>query len=308
VLADGTTRCKTAPMWLIAAPWSIGLRPPSPGHEPGTWLAPRTLMAAGVESRLQPVETVELPHPPYRFSAQPGTRIRNGVTIREHSLLLADAVGRAVDAGAVPVVLGGDCSLILGCLLGARRGGRTGLLHVDGHADFVAHPGDDPGRLGAAAGMDLAFATGRGESLMTHWPDLDGPLVADDEVVQIGDREDTDETPFPRFAAPKVLEFGVAAVAQEAWGHLAANGVQRAWLHVDLDVLDQSVLAAVDSPGSPGLTFDQLVELVAALCRGGRCLGIDVTIYDPELDPDGAYLPDIVDTVTKVATTVAAQH
>jgi arginase family enzyme len=32
----------------------------------------------------------------------------------------------------------------------------------------------------------------------------------------------------------------------------------RAWLHVDLDVLDRSAMPAVDSPGTPGLTFAQL--------------------------------------------------
>jgi arginase len=59
-------------------------------------------------------------------------------------------------------------------------------------------------------------------------------------------------------------------------------------------VLDQTVIPAVDSPGSPGLDFVQLAELLSRLVTGGRVIGPDVTIYDPELDPDGSYLPGIV--------------
>jgi arginase len=69
------------------------------------------------------------------------------------------------------------------------------------------------------------------------------------------------------------------------WG-----GLDRVWLYADLDVLDQVVMPAVDSPGSPGLDFAQLAELLSRLL--GRVIGLDVTIYDPELDPAGEYLPE----------------
>lgn len=44
--------------------------------------------------------------------------------------------GEVLDAGDVPIVLGGDCSILLGNLLALRRRGRHGLLFIDGHADF----------------------------------------------------------------------------------------------------------------------------------------------------------------------------
>jgi arginase len=140
---------------LITAPSSLGLRPEPPGHEPGAWRAPDVLLAAGLAGRLQAARVVELNHPRYAFQAQPGTRIRNGHTLRAYSLALADAVTTALDAGRFPVVVGGDCSVLLGCLLAARHGGRCGLLHVDGHRDFL-HPNnyDTTARLGSAAGMD----------------------------------------------------------------------------------------------------------------------------------------------------------
>lgn len=294
---------------LIAAPSNLGLRPPSPGREPGTWRAPHALLSAGLASRLAPVRTVELARPPYDFERQPGTGIRNGRTIREHALMLADAIEAGLSAGRFAVVLGGDCSLLLGCLVGARRGGRCGLVHVDGHSDFF-HPGnyDVESRLGSAAGMDLALATGRGEPLLTRWPDVGTPLVADDDTIQIGDREAEEaratggaalDPSITQFTIQETLRRGVAEVCQSVVERLEQRGLDRVWLHVDLDVLDQGVLPAVDSPGSPGLDFAQLADVLSRLVGTGRVIGLDVTIYDPELDPGGEFLPGIVDCLAR---------
>jgi arginase family enzyme len=49
--------------------------------------------------------------------------------------VLADAV-TAVLEGEFPVVLGGDCSIVLGAMLALRRRGGYGLLYIDGDADY----------------------------------------------------------------------------------------------------------------------------------------------------------------------------
>jgi arginase len=292
---------------LIAAPSSLGLRPDAPGTEPGAWRAPGALLSAGLAARLNAVGVTELEHPRYEFEMQPATRIRNGLSIREYSLTLGDAVGMALNARRFPVVVGGDCSVLLGCLVGARRGGLCGLVHVDGHCDFF-HPAnyDTSSRLGSVAGMDLALATGRGELLLTHWPHVGKPLVADDDVVQLGDRETETsamdgswgtvlDTPIRQLTVRQILGLGVEEVAGRVAGRVAARGLGRVWLHVDLDVLDQDVMPAVDSPGSPGLDFPSLAELIAALVAATPVIGVNVTIYDPDRDPVGRYATQIVD-------------
>jgi arginase len=287
---------------VVAAPSNLGLRPLAAGREPGTWRAPGVLLSHRLGRRLNAAQIVELPRPKYEFQAQPGSRIRNATAIREHALQLADAVAAALAASRFVVVVGGDCSILLGCLAGARRGGRCGLVHVDGHCDFF-HPGnyDAGSRLGSAAGMDLALATGRGELLLTHWPVVGSPLVHDGDVIQIGNREPAEtgigslDPPIVQLAVQDVLRAGIPEVAARAIGHLRQQGLDRVWLHVDLDALDRSVLPAVDTPGEPGLTFDQLGQLLARLIGTGRVVGLDVTIYDPELDPAGEYAPRIVD-------------
>ncbi|SED03163.1 arginase family protein [Streptomyces sp. TLI_105] len=291
---------------IITAPWNLGLRPPAPGHEPGAWRAPDALLSAGLAERLRPDRVVELDRPPYAFDPQPATRVRNGVTLREHTLLLGDAVRAALAASRFPVVVGGDCSVLLGCLLGARHQGRCGLVHLDGHSDF-RHPGnhDMSTSLGSAAGMDLALATGRGELLLTHWPGVGRPLVPDEDVIQIGDREDDQTPPVVRFTAREIRRIGIAELGERVGRRLELRGLDRVWLHLDLDVLDERVLPAVDSPGRPGLDFARLAELVAGLVRTGRVVGLDVTVYDPELDPDGSYAAPLVDCLGSALTPLA---
>lgn len=296
---------------LITAPSSLGLRPLTPGHEPGAWRAPLALLQAGLADRVGAARVVELDHPAYDFEQQPGTRLRNGHTLRAYSLTVADAVAEVLDTGRFPLVVGGDCAVLLGCLVAARRGGRCGLVHVDGHNDFY-HPNnyDTAARLGSAAGMDLALVTGRGEPILTHWPAIGTPLVADDDVIQLGDREVEDPGPLDEWTpvmesaivgltAQQLLGLGVAESAHRVAARLDARGLDRVWLHLDVDVLDQEVMPAVDSPGSPGLDFAQLSELLGRLVADGRVIGADVCIYDPEMDPDAAYAAPLAESIAR---------
>jgi arginase len=294
------------PLEIIDAPSGLGLRPPQPGHEPGTWRAPQALRAAGLHSRLNAAREASLPKPVYRADAEPGTRLRNGHALRAFNEAVASEVRISLKRGGFPLVIGGDCSILIGCLAAARADGPLGLIHVDGHSDF-RHPGNyDPDTtLGAAGGMDLALATGRGEALLTHWGQDVDPLVDDSDVVQIGEREDQDadyafpdifKTDIHRFDIRKTLAMGVAEVARQA---LALIERERLWLHTDLDVLDAKILPAVDSPGSPGLDYAQLELLLTTLLDSDRVIGADVAIFDPDLDPDGTH-------ARAIATSLAA--
>ena len=84
-----------------------------------------------------------------------------------------------------PLVLGGDCSILIGCTLALRRQDRFGLFFIDGHADFY-QPETSP--TSEVADMDLAIVTGRGPEALT---DIEGlrPLVRDEDVVAFGHRD-----------------------------------------------------------------------------------------------------------------------
>jgi arginase len=136
--------------------------------------------------------------------------------------------------------------------------------------------------------------------------------VTDDDVIQIGDRDPAEtgygppDPPMAGLTVQDVLRAGIAKAANRVIGHLRHRGLDRVWLHVDLDVLDQTVLPAVDTPGSPGLTFGQLGQLLGRLIGSGRVVGLDVTIYDPELDPAGEYAPQIVDCLASALTALTS--
>lgn len=291
-------------MQVIAAPSNLGLRPLKKGHVPGTWRAPRALFDAGLLDAVGVTNAVELPRPTYSASAQKGTRILNGLTLRKFNLALSDEVRRVTQQGEFVLVIGGDCSILLGALAGARAIGELALVHIDGHSDF-RHPGnyDADSSLGAAAGMDLAMATGRGETIATDWPRVSGPLVSDERVIQLGERENRDDD----FAWPDVNDTAITRIDTFHARQIGSKGVlsaiektlervpdQSYWVHLDVDVLDQTVMPAVDSPGSPGIDPADLLQILSPLVADPRCCGMTVTVFDPDLDPNGEYAEFLV--------------
>jgi arginase len=97
--------------------------------------------------------------PPASGVRDPVSGVLNAPGVVAYAVALADAWGAVLDASDVSLVLGGDCSVLLGGALALRRRGGGGLLFLDGHADSY-QPSAEP--AGEAASMDLALATGPG--------------------------------------------------------------------------------------------------------------------------------------------------
>ncbi|HLM21574.1 MAG TPA: arginase family protein, partial [Propionibacteriaceae bacterium] len=144
---------------VVDAPSNLGLRPPSPGAIPGCWRLPEVLRQQGIVARLGANDGGRVQPPPYTPDHD-ATGTRNGLAIADYAVRLADRLGELLVAGGFPLLLGGDCSILLGAMLALRRRGPYGLAFVDGHLDF-RHPGNSS-RLSAVAGEDLAVVTGRG--------------------------------------------------------------------------------------------------------------------------------------------------
>jgi hypothetical protein len=115
---------------VIEAPSVLGLFP----H--GVELLPEALLDAGLAEALDARRAGRVEPPPYDPRRDPATGLLNPTALRDYAHQLADTTGEVLDGGEVPIVLGGDCSILLGNLLALRRRGRHGLLFLDGHADF----------------------------------------------------------------------------------------------------------------------------------------------------------------------------
>ncbi len=146
---------------IVEAPSALGHVPEHLGVE----RAPEALLGAGLADGLAARRAGRIEAAGYSADRDPGTHVMNPQAIRDYSPLLADAVTRVLGEGEFPVVLGGDCSILLGTMLALRRRGRYGLLYIDGDADFY-QPEVNP-LSGAASASDLAFATGYGPDVVT---------------------------------------------------------------------------------------------------------------------------------------------
>ncbi|MFI6014203.1 arginase family protein [Streptomyces sp. NPDC051243] len=272
---------------IIEAPSVLGLRPS------GVQDLPTALLDGDMASTPGAVRAGRVEPPAYDPTRDAGTGVLNPQAIAEYSTRLADAVGAALDEGRFPVVLGGDCSILLGNLLALRRRGRHGLLFLDGHTDFY-QPSAEP--AGEAASMELALATGRGPGLLT---DLEGrgPLVRDEDVVAFGFRDAAESAqagmqPLPAglhaLDLDAVRASGAGTAARRAVDRLAAGAGDGFWIHLDVDVLDDAIMPAVDYRQPGGLTWDELESVLRTALADARAVGLDVTIFNPRLDPDGA--------------------
>jgi len=275
---------------VIEAPSILGLRPT------GVELLPKALIRAGLIDRLSARHAGRVaPQTPYDFERDSATLTLNATGIASYSRALAAVVGEVMDRGEFPVVLGGDCSILLGNLLALKRRGRYGLLFMDGHADFY-NPEANPN--GEAASMELALATGRGPDVLTNIEGR-GPLVNDEDVVAFGYRDAEEQAAHgsqplpPRMHAidlPRIHHRGVTLAARDAVAYLTRdhgpdNGF---WLHLDADVLDDAIMPAVDYRLPGGLSWEELTTAMRIAAKSRRVVGLEITIYNPTLDPDGA--------------------
>jgi arginase len=278
---------------VVGASSSIGIRPYDDGEVRNLYRTPGVLRERGLIERLDAADLGDVVAPPYRDFVRPPGRARNEAEVIRYSRLLAERVAVATSHGRFAVVVGGDCSIVLGCLLGAKRtaGGPVGLVYVDGHADFAT---PEESRTGSVASMALALASGRGDTPLAR---LAGrtPLVDASHIALVG-RRDAAEAWYGHsaLAASSILDVAdgqlmsrdPAAVAADVLARVAAAGVERFWIQVDADVIHPAMMPAVDSPEPGGPMPDELVELLTPLVLHPRAIGLSLTIYDPALDSD----------------------
>ena len=153
----------------------IGVPTNAFGRADGVARAPSVLRDAGLVEALSPgTDYGDVPLLPPRPHRDAATGIIDPAGLAAMVTGVRSAVGRILADGCLPVIIGGDCPLLLGCLAGARdRHGRLGLLFVDGHEDA------DPPVLsptGQAADMERGFARGLS---MSGTPELDATAPPD---------------------------------------------------------------------------------------------------------------------------------
>jgi len=287
-----------AALGLLGVPSSAGAR--RLGCEAG----PAALRRAGVAASLgrggrEVRDRGDLP--PAVFRPDPANpRQRSLAAVGGVVSSVADAVGKAVDEGLTPIVLGGDCTISIGVLAAlAPRRERLGVIYLDGDLDLNT-PETTPS--GFFDGMNLAHIVGDGlERLARAGPAY--PIVPEDRVAVFGFNEaggGIDPYEFERLGRSGLHQFPADTVrrgpAQSAHRALEAldSRVDHLFVHFDVDVVDELEMPAVDVRHPAGLTLDEVVAALRVFLESPKWAGLVVTEFNGSLDRDGLFARNLV--------------
>ena len=273
---------------------------------PGSEKAPAALRAAGLVERLQSIgyEVSDMGDCAPRLFADDDEHKRSR-NIPEIVASLNDLKPRAemaLKSGALLLVLGGDCTQIIAMLAGARRYYKhMSLLWFDRDADLNTPASTPSGRLD---GMGLAAIVGKGSpELVRFWGEP--PLVREPDTLIYGlvrvdppEQEFLTRSPMRHVYAVDIQAKGAQKAAQEALGHLH-TGTREFMLHVDLDVIAQEELPAVNVPDSGGLSFAEVQNSLSEFVKQKSLLALDIAQYNPDKDTDGSAARKVVDLLTE---------
>ena len=210
---------------------------------------------------------------------------------------LSKIVGAMLDRQAFPLLLGGDCRMLIGIFAAfSQRETQAGLVFLDGHADFHSpetSPSSDP------ADMELAILTGRGPERITR---IAGkyPLLKDEEVVVYGirDWEHIGESNITVYDRQRMIKNGIKHTVKEGLKNFYQKELP-VWLHFDVDVLDPELMPVM-FPEPEGLTFEEAQEFLGFVWASGRVIGMSIACYHPKLDIGGSAGAQLVTLVSEV--------
>lgn len=279
-----TNRCLT----LIGAPTDVG------ASVLGASMGPDALRIAGIAGALrgrglQVSDLGNLPGPGNpQAPASGGWRHLPEVTAWCQAVHAATA--RVLQAGALPLLMGGDHSLAIGSISAVAAhcrasGRRLKVLWLDAHADANTPASSPSGNL---HGMPVACLLGQGPQQLVE---LSGaaPVLSARQITQIGVRSvDPLEKQFVNRQGIVVHDMraideqGMRAVVQQA----LADVDEHTHLHVsfDLDCLDPSVAPGVGTPVRGGPTYREMQLCMEMLADSGALASLDLVELNPALD------------------------
>ncbi len=199
---------------------------------------------------------------------------------------LANVVSETMEAGYLPVILGGDHSISLGSVAGITRHRSVGIIWIDAHGDFNV-PSSSPS--GNIHGMVLAALTGKGDERLVG---LDGrqPKVEPQNVAMVGTRElDDGERRLLRSSGVQVYtmhdidRMGLPAVIELVLDRMDSS-LDGLHISLDLDVVDPLQAPGVGTPVLGGLSYRETHLALELIAASGRVVSMDVVEVNPVLD------------------------
>ncbi len=287
------------PITIINAPSVYGHRPT------GVENAPEALRSAGLIAKLHATDGgVVSVFRPYSTKREPDTFMLNQRAVRSYSYRLSRRVQRILEAGTFPLILGGDCTILLGNVLALQNIGNFGLVYLDSHADFYHAEASHTGEI---ADMTMQVVSGRCPELFPK-TSRDNPLVQESctaifgyrnaEISRADGSADVLETEMCVYNLAAIREQGTKPAAQEILKFLDTNHAAGYWIHFDVDVLNDTIMPAVDYRIPDGLMFNEAHEALQVFLHAGNAVGMDITMYNPTLDLEKKIAHSLVDFIS----------
>jgi arginase len=204
---------------------------------------------------------------------------------------LAEETADAVAHGEVPLVLGGDHSVVAGSLAGAARhfaarGETVGCVYLDTHGDLHTPATSLTGNV---HGMPLAHLLGHGDE---RFASIGGtaPALVTKQLALVGIRDlDVPEKEAIRdwgitcFTMRDIDELGLREVMRRAIA-VATSGTNHLWVSCDMDWVDPSDAPGVGTPVRGGATYREAQLAMEMVSDTGKLVGLDIVETNPVLD------------------------
>lgn len=292
---------------IVEFPSNLGLKEPQPGKEPGVKKLPDWFWKHNLHKAINPVNILRLDPPKYSNIRDLETNILNANSLVDYAREQAYLINDLLSQNKFPFVLGGDCSILLGPAIALKQKGNYGLFYLDGHTDFMDVSISETGGVG---GMAASIVTGNGPEKLTNILNL-SPYIKEENLWCVGNREYDDEyedqiknSTATYISLHALRNQGILNCVQSFLSQIKNKNLDGFWLHIDIDVLNDSIMPCVDSRTPDGLTYDEFNELTSYLFQNDKLSGLEITILDPDLDPTGKYTKDFVANITNTFNSV----
>lgn len=277
---------------LIAVPYDSGAPRARMGAGPGR------LLAGGLAERLvkdgHRVETTTITLPADAFVPEVQAAF-------ELDRRLASSVASAVEKGAFPVVLAGNCISSVGTIAGLGEP-NLGVMWFDAHGDFNTPETTIGGFLD---GMALAVATGR------CWTALAATVpgfqpVSERRVMMFGTRDldPEEDAALSESDIERVSPDSVRTELHEVFARRRID-IRDVYLHIDLDVLDPSEGRANDFSAPDGMRLRELHDVVTEMAGAFLIRAAALTAFDPSQDTDGRMCETAIGLIATVVNVVS---
>jgi arginase len=288
---------------LFEFPSNLGLKKTDYAIEPGVKRLPDWLKQFGFHDLIKPDKVIRLEPPAYTMLVDKVSQVRNADSIVAYAKEQAALLYNEISNETFQLILGGDCSILIGSAIALRQKGTYGLFYLDGHTDFIW---PEMSGTHGAAGMDLAIVAGHGHNKLTNIHNLK-PYIKEEHIYCVGNREyDVDyekpviESNVTYLPLNRLRKNGLQHTVQQFLQMVQQENLDGFFIHFDVDALDDRIMPAVDSRTADGLSYEELAVILSPLLFSKKAIGMEITILDPDLDEEGIYTREFVNKMVQV--------